>query len=141
MIVTTAFTGASFSDANAGIGKTVSVTGITISGADAANYNLLSDTASTTATINPALVTVTANSRAKHIGQPITFAGTEFTMAPTTLFGSDTLTSVTLTSTGAGAGAGDGDYPIVANNPVVGSGLSNYALSFVNGTSYVKCSQ
>ncbi len=132
--VTAAFTSASFSDANAGIGKTVSVFGITISGADAANYSLFNGTASTTATITPAVVTVTANSRAKHIGQAITFAGTEFTMAPTTLFGSDTLTSVTLTSTGAGAGAGEGGYPIVPNNPVVGSGLSNYALSFVNGT-------
>ena len=86
-------------------------------------------------------MTVTANSRSKHIGVGITFAGTEFTMAPTTLFGSDTLTSVTLTSTGADAGAGDGDYPIVPNNPVVGSGLSNYALSFVNGNLHVNCNQ
>ena len=106
-VVTTAFTDASFGDVNAGVGKTVSITGITISGADALNYNLLNDTANTTATINPALVTVTAISRAKHIGQPITFAGTEFTMAPTTLFGTDTLTSVTLSSTGAEAGAGE----------------------------------
>ena len=117
--VTAAFTGASFSDANAGIGKTVSVTGITISGAGAANYQLLSNAASTTATINPAPVTVTAKSRAKHSGQAITFAGTEFTTVPTTLFGTDALTSVTLTSTGADAGAGDGGYPIVAGNPVV----------------------
>ncbi len=132
--VTAAFTGASFSDANAGVGKTVSVTGITISGADAANYHLVSNTASTTGTITPAVVTVTANSRAKHSGQAITFAGTEFTTVPTTLFGSDALTSVTLTSTGAAADALDGNYPIVPNNPVVGSGLSNYALNFVNGT-------
>ena len=62
-VVTTAFTSASFGDVNAGVGKTVSITGITISGADALNYNLLNGSASTTATINPALVTVTAISR------------------------------------------------------------------------------
>ena len=40
---------ASFADKNVGTGKAVSVTGITISGADAGNYTLFNTTASTSA--------------------------------------------------------------------------------------------
>src|SRR5690606_19664345 len=42
-----------FADADAGIGKTVNITGITLGGADAANYELINDTATTTADIYP----------------------------------------------------------------------------------------
>jgi hypothetical protein len=51
---------ASFSDKNAGTGKTVSVTGISISGVDAGNYTLTDTTASTTANITGRRLTVTA---------------------------------------------------------------------------------
>ena len=57
--VTVANTGATFSDKNAGAGKTVSVTGITISGADATNYSLSNITASTTANISTKALTIT----------------------------------------------------------------------------------
>jgi len=40
-VVTASYTSASFADANAGTGKTVSVSGISIGGSDAGNYNLL----------------------------------------------------------------------------------------------------
>ncbi|WP_300555077.1 YDG domain-containing protein, partial [Limnohabitans sp. Rim8] len=43
-----------FADKNAGAGKNVSITGITLGGADAGNYNLVSSTASTTADISKA---------------------------------------------------------------------------------------
>src|SRR6266480_168584 len=45
------YTSASFANKNIGTGKTVSVSGITISGTDAGNYNLTNTTASTTANI------------------------------------------------------------------------------------------
>ena len=48
--VTAAYASASFADANVGTGKPVSVSGITLSGADAGNYTFNS-TASTTANI------------------------------------------------------------------------------------------
>ncbi len=51
-VLTTAYTSASFADSNVGVAKPVSVTGISISGTDAGNYNLLNTTASTTANIN-----------------------------------------------------------------------------------------
>ncbi|RZG85995.1 filamentous hemagglutinin N-terminal domain-containing protein [Acinetobacter sp. WCHAc060033] len=42
-----------FADKNAGTGKTVTINGITLSGDDAANYELVDSTATTTATIKP----------------------------------------------------------------------------------------
>ena len=44
---------ATFSDKDAGNGKTVTMSGISISGADVANYNLQNFTATTTANITP----------------------------------------------------------------------------------------
>lgn len=68
--VTAAYTSASFANKNAGPGKTVSVNGISISGADAGNYNLTNNTASTTATIAPRPITVTAEDKSKLFGDP-----------------------------------------------------------------------
>jgi M6 family metalloprotease-like protein len=51
---------ASFLDKNVGIDKTVSVTGISISGVKAGNYTLAATTASTTANITARVLTVTA---------------------------------------------------------------------------------
>ncbi len=56
------YTSASFADANAGSGISMSVIGISIAGVDAGNYNLLNTTAATTANITPKPITVTANS-------------------------------------------------------------------------------
>jgi hypothetical protein len=54
-----------FNDPRAAIGKTVSISGITLGGADAGNYTLTTSTASTTATIDPKALTVTALSQTK----------------------------------------------------------------------------
>src|SRR5262249_39655947 len=53
-------TSAVFADKNAGTGKPVSVSGITISGPDAGNYALQNTTAGTTANITPAALAVAA---------------------------------------------------------------------------------
>jgi len=50
---------ASFNNPNAGFGKTVTATGITLAGADAGKYQLSSTTASTTADITKALAMIT----------------------------------------------------------------------------------
>ena len=52
-------TAASFANKNAGVNKTVTVTGIAAGGADAGNYVLENTSALTTATITPALLQVT----------------------------------------------------------------------------------
>ena len=58
--LTASYTGASFADKNVGSGKTISVTGISISGADAANYALSNTTANAAADITQRSLTVTA---------------------------------------------------------------------------------
>ncbi len=52
-VLTVSYISASFADADVGNAKPVSVTGISISGTDAGNYNLLNTTADTIADINP----------------------------------------------------------------------------------------
>jgi hypothetical protein len=58
--VTPAYTSAAFTDKNVGADKTINVTGISISGTDAGNYNLASTTSTTTANITAKDLTVTA---------------------------------------------------------------------------------
>ena len=62
--LTTSYTTASFADKNVGVGKLVSVSGISISGADADNYTF-NTTASTTANITARPLAVTANASDK----------------------------------------------------------------------------
>jgi len=136
--VTDHYTSATFSDKNMGNGKTVSVSGISISGTDTANYSLQNTTASTTANITAAALTVTAHNTSKTYGDTVTFAGTEFSSSG--LVNSDAVTSVTLTSSGALAAAAAGSYDIVPS-AATGSGLGNYTISYANGTLVVNSTQ
>ena len=83
--------------------------------------------------MNAAALTITADSTSKTYGQTVTFAGTEFT--ETGLVNGDTVTSVTLTSAGAAAPAPWRARPM-PSCPArrSGPGLSNYTISYVNGT-------
>jgi hypothetical protein len=83
-------------------------------------------------TVTPAVLTITANNQAKTYGNTFAFAGTEFTDSG--LVNGDTVSSVTLSSPGAAPTA------IVAGSPyaitpiaAIGTGLSNYSLTYVNG--------
>jgi hypothetical protein len=57
-VFTDTYTSATFADKNVGTGKTVTVTGIGITGADAGNYNLTNATATALANITPATPTI-----------------------------------------------------------------------------------
>ncbi len=59
-VVTDSYTSASFTNKNVANGKSVTVSGISISGTDAGNYTLQNTTATATANITPASLTVTA---------------------------------------------------------------------------------
>jgi hypothetical protein len=59
------YTRAAFADKNVGNGKPVTAVGMSFSGQDAANYLLRNTSTSTTASINPAPVTITATSDSK----------------------------------------------------------------------------
>jgi hypothetical protein len=89
--------------------------------------------------ITPAPLTVTANNLSKPYGMTFTFAGTEFATNPSPLYSTDTVTSVTLTSAGTPANAtvAGSTYPIVPS-AAVGSGLTNYTITYMNGSLTVK---
>ena len=116
-------------------GTTVHVTAagsctITASQAGDANYNPASDVAQSFS-IAKKPMTITARAATKLYGQTLTFAGTEFTLAG--LVPGDSVTSVTLLSAGQSVGAQPGSYEIVPS-AALGNRLSNYVLSYVNGT-------
>jgi hypothetical protein len=116
---------------------TAGVHSITASYSDGSNFN--SSSASLNQTINQRPLFITANSTSKNEGDTLTFAGTEFTLAGPAgsrrpvLFNGDTITSATITSAGAAANAEDGSDPINISN-AMGTGVSNYAITYVPGT-------
>ena len=81
--------------------------------------------------MTPAALTITADDASKVYGDILVFDGTEFTLAG--LVAGDTVDTVTLSSDGAPATAVVGDYAIVASD-AVGTGLTNYTITFVDGT-------
>ena len=102
---------------------------ITCSGGVSANYSITY--AAGTLTVNKAVLTVTANNRTKTYGTALTLGSTAF--ATSGLVNGDTVARVTLTSTGAAARAAVGTYSIVPS-AAVGTGLSNYTITYVSGT-------
>ena len=112
-----------FSDPNAGQNKTVSVTGISLVGADSQNYSL-SVPADATATITPRPITIAADNASKLVGQadpPLMFSIT-----------SGSLVGGTQVSGALTRAPGDslGSYDITQGSLSLSS---NYALSFVDG--------
>ena len=98
------------------------------SGTLASDYTLPT-TASGAGNINPALLTVTA------ANESMTYGGTvpTLTYTYTGLVNGDTITNVTETSIGAGSLTTVGTYPIILS-AATGTGLSNYTISYVDGT-------
>ncbi len=82
-------------------------------------------------TVERRLLTITATSRSKVYGDGVTFNGSEFTVVG--LQTGDSVALVSLASTGAAASAAAGTYAIVPS-AAQGSGLSNYVITYVNGT-------
>jgi hypothetical protein len=120
--------GASFSDKNAGVGKTVTVAGIRLSGADAGNY-VVNSTASTTATISQAALTVKVDNAEKDQGR----ANPDFRASYNGLLGGDTVAAEVsgnlAFSTPATTRSVAGNYLVSA----LGQASNNYALSYVDG--------
>jgi hypothetical protein len=102
---------------------------ITISnavGTGLSNYNI--NYVDGTMTVTPATLTIIATSESEVYGTTAKLTYTE-----NGLVNGNTITSVTETSTGAVATANVGSYPITISN-AVGTGLSNYTITYVNGT-------
>ncbi|WP_215408138.1 YDG domain-containing protein [Janthinobacterium sp. JC611] len=131
--LTIASNGASFSDKNAGVGKTVTVAGIRLSGADAGNY-VVNGSASTTATISQAALTVKVDNAEKDQGR----ANPDFRASYSGLLGGDTLAAEVngnlAFSTPATTASAAGNYLVSAS----GQASNNYALNYVDGVLKVK---
>ena len=84
-----------------------------------------------TLTVTGRPLSITANNTNKTYGNTLTFVGNEVTYVGLT--NSDTVTSVALSSAGATNTASVGSFPITATN-AVGSGLTNYTISYAPGT-------
>jgi hypothetical protein len=114
---------AAFLDKNAGTGKTVNVSGVTVVGADAANYSLASSSASSTADITTRPLTVTAQAQNK------VYDGS---MAATINYADNRVAGDALTITGSGAfldkNAGTGKTVNVAAITLGGADAANYSL-------------
>ncbi len=110
------------------LGSSVGSYAITIGTLAATNNYALAFTGSTL-DITPAGLTITAAGGSKIYGTA--FTATAFT--PSGLLNADTVASVTLTSAGTAAAAPVGSYDIVPS-AAVGTGLTNYTISYGNGT-------
>jgi hypothetical protein len=117
----------SFADKNVGAGKTVSYTS-TLSGTDAANYQLATSTGTTTADITPAQLAITADDALKI--QHTTLMPTHYSVSG--LLDGDGLAGLTLSSAGSPASAAAGTYAITPG-AALGSGLGNYRITYLDG--------
>ncbi len=128
--ITDNYTSASFSDKNVGNGKTVSVSGISISGPDAGNYTLSNTTATTTANITAASLTVTAT------GVNKVYDGT--TAATVTLSDNraagDNITDNYTSASFSDKNVGNGKTVSVSGISISGPDAGNYTLSNTTAT-------
>ena len=115
----------------AGVG-TYAITGQLSSGTgNPANYLVAVN--SGILTVNPATLTITANSDSKTYGTLKTFSSTAFKETGLVTANGDTIAGVTETSTESTVSATVGSDNIVAS-AATGTGLSNYTIGYVNGT-------
>jgi predicted ribosomally synthesized peptide with SipW-like signal peptide len=120
-----------FDTENVGDAKTVSVSGLTIGGLDAAKYTLTQPTATANIAVRP--ITVTAVTSTKPYDQTTSSSG-----VPTITLGSlASGDSATWTQTYSTANAGTGKTITPAGTVNDGNGGNNYNVTFVNNTTGV----
>ena len=120
---------AAFADAKAGTGKNVSITGLTLSGADAGNYVLSGTTATSSADIGQRVLNVTAGNATIVAGSPLP----DFTLSYSGWVngeGPGVLTAVPTVTTTATAASPAGTYTLVA----AGGSAANYSFVYQDGS-------
>jgi hypothetical protein len=128
----------SFVSENAGTGIGLVVSGYSLSGAEALNYQVVQP-AGLSADITPRPATIRANDQLKTIGNILALGTGQSGFTSNGLVAGEEISTVTLVASG-GVNAQDpaGSYSITPSDPV-GGGLNrfrpeNYAFTFVNGT-------
>ena len=130
-LFTDSFTSAQFADKNVGAAKLVTVSGISISGADAANYFVSNTVATTTANINAARIGVSGVTVSNKVYDAKNTAALNVSSA--TIFGmiaGDGLTLVSTNARGAFANksVGVGKAVTVSGFTISGTNAPNYTL-------------
>ncbi|WP_114240234.1 MBG domain-containing protein [Dyella sp. C9] len=127
----------SYASANVGSKLEVTVNGLALIGASAGNYVLASNSANADiGTITPASLVITASNQSKTYGQTLSLGSTAFSESG--LVGNDSVSGVTLASAGAPASANVARSPYtIAASQAVGTGLSNYVITYMPGLLYV----
>ncbi|WP_191963368.1 YDG domain-containing protein [Flavobacterium luteum] len=129
VLSTVSATGA-FGTKDFGTGKTVTISGLSISGADSGNYSINS-TVATTANIDRRPITITATSQTKCAGGAFSGSG-DLNVGFTKNYNvAGDILSVTLTVIG-NDGSLAGSYPIRPS--LATPGASNYIINYVDGT-------
>nr|WP_315186791.1 YDG domain-containing protein [uncultured Albidiferax sp.] len=130
--VVLAYTAANFADKHVGKGKAITVSGISLVGADALNYTIAS-TGSASASIFAASITLASSTVNKTYDGSLGAPGTA-TVSAGTLFGGDTLSGGTFAFTDKNVGPGK---TVTASGITLndGNGGANYLVSYVNNTS------
>ncbi len=128
--LTTSYASASFADGNVGNNKTVSISGITVSGSDSGNYTA-NTSATTTANIIAATILVSANNASRPYGT----ANPAFTASYNGFVngeGTNVISGSPVLSTAAATNSPVGTYPIQVSQGTLSS--ANYTFSLTNGT-------
>jgi hypothetical protein len=131
-VVTLAGGTGTFNNKNAGTGKTVSYSGLSLSGADAGNYQLASASGTTTADIAKATLSVGSVAANNRTYDGTTAASLNFG-APVGVVSGD---SVAISGTGSFSdkNAGTGKTATYSNLTLTGAGAVNYQLASTTGT-------
>ena len=120
-----------FTDKNVGTGITVNITGLTLSGTDAGNYSLTDTSATTTADITPAALSITANDAEK------TYDGLAFTGGNGVTYDGFVNSETDSVLTGNIAYGGTAQNALNADSYTItasGQTSSNYNISYTDGT-------
>ena len=120
-----------FDTPNVGTGKTVNITGLSLAGTDAGNYNLVTDTATTTANITKASITAITGITANDKVYDSTRTATLDTSAPgfTGIISGDTLTVATASGLFDNKNVGTGKTVTISGLTLGGASVGNYTLS------------
>jgi hypothetical protein len=127
-VFTAIYTGASFADRNVGIGKSVTVAGISLTGADAGNY-VANTTTTTTATITQRLVTISAVADAKIYDATVTSSAKPALSGDGLAAGDTESSSQTFDTKNVGTGKALTPTGTIQD----GNGGANYPVTFVAG--------
>ncbi|MDP1613549.1 MAG: YDG domain-containing protein, partial [Sulfuritalea sp.] len=121
-----------FADKNAGTGKAITVSGLTLGGADAGNYNVPAQPAGLTADITQANLTVSTGNVTKTYDGTTSAAGTA-AVAAGTLFGGDVISGGTYAFADKNAGIGK-TVTVSGITLNDGNGGGNYNVAYADNT-------